>query len=66
MTAIKQSPAPSRVDGTDGALAARADGTSVRDALTRYYSLTKPGVLYGNVLTAAAGFLLASRGASKL
>lgn len=27
-----------------------------------YYQLTKPGVLYGNVLTAAAGFLLASRG----
>lgn len=27
-----------------------------------YYSLTKPGVLYGNVLTGAAGFLLASRG----
>lgn len=27
-----------------------------------YYSLTKPGVLYGNALTAAAGFLLASRG----
>ena len=27
-----------------------------------YYSLMKPGVLYGNALTAAAGFLLASRG----
>lgn len=27
-----------------------------------YYSLTKPGVLYGNALTAAAGFLLASDG----
>lgn len=27
-----------------------------------YYSLTKPGVLYGNAITAAAGFLLASRG----
>jgi heme o synthase len=28
----------------------------------KYYQLTKPGVLYGNVLTVAAGFLLASRG----
>jgi protoheme IX farnesyltransferase len=28
--------------------------------LRRYYSLTKPGVLYGNALSAAAGFLLAS------
>lgn len=27
-----------------------------------YYSLTKPGVLYGNAITAAAGFLLAARG----
>lgn len=27
-----------------------------------YYRLTKPGVLYGNVLTAAAGFLLAANG----
>lgn len=30
--------------------------------LQLYYSLTKPGVLYGNALTAAAGFLLASNG----
>ncbi|MDB5165869.1 MAG: cyoE [Candidatus Saccharibacteria bacterium] len=30
--------------------------------LSAYYQLTKPGVLYGNVLTAAAGFLLAARG----
>ncbi|UCR89451.1 heme o synthase [Mycetocola spongiae] len=49
-------------DGTDGALASRAEGTSLRDRFTRYYSLTKPGVLYGNVLTAAAGFWLAARG----
>lgn len=27
-----------------------------------YYSLTKPGVLYGNALTTVAGFLLASKG----
>lgn len=27
-----------------------------------YYSLTKPGVLYGNAITAVAGFLLASQG----
>ncbi len=27
-----------------------------------YYYLTKPGIIYGNTLTAAAGFLLASRG----
>ena len=51
-----------RVDGTDGALAERAGGTRSRDVITRYYSLTKPGVLYGNALTAAAGFLLAARG----
>jgi protoheme IX farnesyltransferase len=31
-----------------------------RSMVKTYYSLTKPGVLYGNALTAAAGFLLAS------
>lgn len=30
--------------------------------IKEYYSLTKPGVLYGNALTAAAGFLFASQG----
>jgi protoheme IX farnesyltransferase len=29
--------------------------------LKAYYALTKPGIIYGNLLTAAAGFLLASR-----
>lgn len=33
-----------------------------RSLIKTYYSLTKPGVLYGNALTAAAGFLLASEG----
>lgn len=28
------------------------------ETIKRYYSLTKPGVLYGNVITAAAGLLL--------
>lgn len=27
-----------------------------------YYTLTKPGIIYGNVITAAAGFLLAAKG----
>jgi protoheme IX farnesyltransferase len=53
---------PAIPEGTDAALASRASGTSLSATITRYYSLTKPGVLYGNALTAAAGFLLASRG----
>lgn len=32
------------------------------DKVRAYYQLTKPGVLYGNVLTAVAGFLLAAAG----
>jgi protoheme IX farnesyltransferase len=28
----------------------------------RYYELSKPGIIYGNLVTAAAGFFLASRG----
>ena len=32
------------------------------EKLRAYYQLTKPGVLYGNVLTAVAGFFLAARG----
>ena len=27
-----------------------------------YYQLTKPGIIYGNAITAIAGFFLASRG----
>ena len=27
-----------------------------------YYYLAKPGIIYGNLITTAAGFLLASRG----
>lgn len=30
--------------------------------LKRYYSLTKPGIIYGNAITAAGGFFLAARG----
>lgn len=32
------------------------------EKIRQYYKLTKPGVLYGNAITAAAGFLLASKG----
>jgi protoheme IX farnesyltransferase len=38
-------------------------GKHTSGVLKKYYSLTKPGVLYGNVITGAAGFLLAARGA---
>ena len=48
------------IDGKDSALAARATGNTWKATLLRYYSLAKPRVLYGNVLTAAAGFLFAS------
>lgn len=34
--------------------------TSLNLLIKRYYSLTKPGVLYGNVITGVAGFLLAA------
>lgn len=34
----------------------------MKQKLGAYYQLTKPGVLYGNVLTAAAGFFLAAAG----
>jgi protoheme IX farnesyltransferase len=32
------------------------------DSIKRYYSLTKPGVLYGNALTVAAGYFLGAQG----
>jgi protoheme IX farnesyltransferase len=32
------------------------------DRLRTYYALTKPGIIYGNLVAAAAGFLLASKG----
>lgn len=34
----------------------------MREKLQAYYQLTKPGVLYGNVLTGVAGFMLAAAG----
>ncbi|HSW87796.1 MAG TPA: heme o synthase [Candidatus Saccharimonadales bacterium] len=34
--------------------------------IKHYYSLTKPGIIYGNLLPAIAGFLLASKGHSNL
>jgi protoheme IX farnesyltransferase len=34
----------------------------VLKSIKRYYSLTKPGVLYGNALTVAAGYFLAAQG----
>jgi heme o synthase len=33
--------------------------------IKQYYHLTKPGIIYGNLLSATAGFLLASRGSVK-
>lgn len=48
--------------GKDASLAAGASGGGLRAGLTRYYSLTKPRVLYGNVITVVAGYFLASRG----
>src|SRR5699024_6788060 len=52
---------PARL-GKDASLAAGASGGGLRAGLIRYYSLTKPGVLYGNVITVVAGYFLASRG----
>lgn len=50
------------VDGTDAAMAARAHGGGLWARVVRFYSLTKPRVLYANALSAAAGFFLASAG----
>jgi len=35
---------------------------SQKNLVKTYYRLTKPGIIYGNALSAAGGFLLASRG----
>lgn len=55
-------PHAASADGTDAAMAARAQGSGFWSRLVRFYSLTKPRVLYANVLTTAAGFFLASAG----
>lgn len=38
------------------------EGNGLRAAAKRYYAMTKPGIVQGNDLTAAAGFLLAAHG----
>ncbi|RXZ87884.1 protoheme IX farnesyltransferase [Agromyces atrinae] len=53
---------PSPLDGTDVAIAVRAQGAGPLNNVARYISLTKPRVLAGNVLTTIAGFALASAG----
>lgn len=35
---------------------------TLKTRLRAYYYLTKPGIIYGNIMTAAAGFLLAAKG----
>lgn len=34
----------------------------LKKTIRRYYYLTKPGIIYGNLMTAAAGFFFASKG----
>jgi protoheme IX farnesyltransferase len=41
--------------------ASNSHSRSLTSTLSAYYYLTKPGIIYGNLVTAAAGFLLASR-----
>lgn len=36
-------------------------GTSEKSVWKKYYSLTKPGIIYGNLLTVTAGFILGTR-----
>ncbi len=36
--------------------------SSLRKSIRNYYSLTKPGIIYGNVLTTIGGFLFAAKG----
>lgn len=38
----------------------------VHDMLTTYYRLTKPGIIYGNLLSTTAGFFLAANGSINL
>lgn len=38
----------------------------IASPLKNYYALTKPGIIYGNLVAASAGFLLASKGHIKL
>jgi heme o synthase len=40
--------------------------TTNQSVLSAYYRLSKPGIVYGNCLTAAAGFFLASQGSADL
>jgi len=35
---------------------------SARQTISNYYSLTKPGLVYGNLISTLGGFLLAARG----
>lgn len=39
----------------------KPEGKSIGVSLQTYYRLTKPGIVYGNIITAAAGFLFASK-----
>lgn len=57
-----RTPSTAAGTGRDAGLAAAASADGPSAVLKRYYSLTKPRVLYGNVITVVAGYFLASRG----